>query len=69
MEAEDSEVTPSYCQCYRETQDKLKKGTYLSAMSGEDSEVMTVIENLCEKNSKMHVSGTGYRMTQEWLWV
>lgn len=49
MEAEDSEVTPSCWQCYQEIQDKLNKVTYLSAMSREDSEVMTVIENLGEK--------------------
>ena len=49
MEVEDLELTPSYWQCYQETQGKLNTGTYLSAMSEEDSEVMTVVENLCEK--------------------
>jgi len=49
MEAEDSEETPSFWPCYQEAQDKLNKSTYLCAMSREGSEIMTVIENLCEK--------------------
>lgn len=48
MEAEDSEVTPSYRQCYQtETQDDLNQGTSMSAMSGEDSEA--AMDNLWEK--------------------